>query len=92
MDSITVIAPGSEVAISASEHCTPEPPTVGVVTGVSIYPAEGMSLRVAYQVAWWIGRERREVWLDAIEVRLIPTDPTDALRIGFAGGTKKQPA
>lgn len=39
------------------------------------------SNRVSYKVVWWSGRERNEIWVDAMEVQPVPN--VDKVPIGF---------
>jgi len=48
-----------------------------VILAVMIESSE----RVSYKVVWWSGRERNEIWVDAMEVQPVPS--VDKTPIGF---------
>jgi len=74
---LVIISPESEVEIGPFEA-----PILGLVLQVAIHPRGG----VQYQVAWWTGLERKEVWMDACEVR--PSEKSIKTELGFLGGLK----
>lgn len=73
---LVVFSPESFVEIGPKEA-----PIIGNVLQVAIH-SKGA---VQYQISWWAGLERKEVWLDACEVRPLMDDKTE---VGFLGGLK----
>lgn len=74
---LVLISPESEVEIGPVEA-----PIAGIVLQIAIHTKGA----VQYQVAWWSGLERKEVWLDACEVR--PSANSMKTEMGFLGGLK----
>lgn len=75
MESLEVIRPGSQVLLG-EEHDYFE----AVVACVDV----GIGNRVLYRCSWWIGREFKDVWVDAAFVRPA-AGRTEKLSVGFRG-------
>ena len=65
---LQVIKPGSVVRLGTIH---------ALVTSVSI----SANNKVIYQVVWWDGADRKEVWVEAVEVK--PDGESGMLPIGF---------
>jgi hypothetical protein len=72
-ESIEVIPPGTQVLIGNGDDR---------ITGTVLEVIIGFT-GVQYKVVWWSGRERKEQWMQPLE--LLMTSPPEKFIIGFGG-------
>ena len=76
MKTITVIGVGTPVIVGLESHSLPDK-IDGVVTSISLMASH----HVRYLVAWWSGRDKKEMWFEEFEVECQPG--TELTKIGF---------
>lgn len=70
-DHLLVLPVGTKV------HLGPDNDIEGIITAISIYGNN----RVAYECVWWDGRQRRQGWVNSIELR--DSEVVETQQIGF---------